>query len=369
MTRGTAGIIAALAAFALIFSGAAFADVGYYVNRGSAPFPEAEDGEPDIRMAAEEVTITLRDHYVDVEATFDFVNDGEEGRTVGMYFPLNVGTLELTAEAAKVYHDPEIDSYGYDLPPDRVKSSFKALVDGVPAGVKLRDLYCDSDGFFDEVYGNAVWEVSFEPGETKKVDCSYSCYYSSGYIPYSSGGFFYILYTGTGWKGPIGRGIVMIRPGDGFDWRRPLSARGVAMPPMRIYDDRIEWRFDNFEPVTPEIESYTGLGTGSGVTVSAPPTREYLPEDTPPDSGTIIAHAVEDVPLYKKPSVSAEPADGWGFIAEGDMAEVLERRGEWYRVKYVYGDGGTVEGWARWYEYDEKAGEGRYSLDGLSLCY
>jgi hypothetical protein len=360
--------ITLLAASALVYAAAAFADVGYYINKGRAPYPEAEEGEPEIRMAAEEVTITIHDHNVNVEAKFDFVNDGDEPRTVGMYFPLNVGTLQLTPEAAEIIHNPKEYEYTYDVTAEDVTSSFRVGVDGVTVDHELRDIYCDSDGFFDEVSGNAVWELAFEAGETKRLECSYDCYYGASYMPRGCREYFYIVYTGADWKGPIGQGVITIRPGEGFDWNRPLYARGVAMPPMRVDDDRVEWRFDDFEPVTPEVESYSDLGDGSGVEVVVPFTRDsYAGEGPPPEGyGVIRGDAVEDLPLYREPSDSAEPADGWGFIAEGNSAEIVERRGEWYRVKGVYGDGTTAKGWTRWYEYDEGTGEERFFFESIT---
>jgi hypothetical protein len=365
MTRGVPGTLAALTAVALACAAGAFGDVGYYVNKGRAPYPEAEEGEPEIRMAAEEVTITLYDDHVDVAATFDFANDGEGDRTVGMYFPLNVGTLQLTDEAAEIIHNPEEYNYTYDVTADQVTSSFRVEVDGDAVTYDLRDLYCDSDGFFDEVTANATWEVTFGAGEVKRVACSYSCYYGAAFMPSGCREYFYIVYTGGDWKGPIGRGVITIRPGEGFDWSRPLYARGVAMPPMRVYDDRIEWCFDDFEPVTPEIESYSDLGTGSGVEVVVPVTRgAYAGEGAPPEGyGIVRGDAAVDLPLHRKPSVDSELADGPGFIAEGWSAEIRERRGEWYRVKYEYGNAATAEGWARWYEYDDEAGEEKFFFE------
>jgi len=368
VTKPFALKIAGLTAVALLCAAGAFADVGYYINKGRAPFPEAEEGEPEIRMAAEDVTLTLRDHYVDVAATFDFVNDGDAPRAVGMYFPLNVGTLQLTAEAAERIHNPKEYGYTYDVTAEDVTSSFRVEVDGVPLAHELRDIYCDSDGSFDEVTGKTTWEVAFEAGETKRVACSYSSYYGASYMPRGCREYFYIVYTGAAWKGPIGRGVIAIKPGEDFDWTRPFYARGVAMPPMRVYDDRIEWRFEDFEPVTPELESYSDLGTGSGVEVVVPITRDsYAGEGTPPEGyGVVRGEAGEaDVPLFRKPSTDSERADGPGFIAEGWSAEILARRGEWYRLKYAYGDGEVVEGWARWYEFDEETGEERYPFENI----
>jgi hypothetical protein len=343
------------------------ADVGWYINKGRAPEPTADAGEPDIRMAAEAVDIVLHDEGVEVSGAFEFANDSDEARTVEMYFPLNVGTLELTPETAEAITGT--DFYGEELKADDVTAKFGLRVGGADAPYELTDIYYDTDGEASELTGNAVWTVDFAPGGTKTVECGYYCDYGTEHISAGCREFFYAVYTGGAWKGPIGEGKITIRPCPHFDWEQPVLFQAVEMPPMQVYDDRIEWAFADFEPTEPEYESYTNLGDGSGIEIIVP-RPDALPDDEKSAyEGPTATIWNEDVLLYKEiPRREGDP-EVITEIPSDSLITLLKRKGSWFYAKYnpTGAPGGSVEGWFPWYEHDPVSGKETYRVTNISV--
>lgn len=345
----------------------ATADVGWYINKGRAPEPTDETGEPDIRMAAEAVDIVLHDVGVELFGVFEFVSDSEETRAVEMYFPLNVGTLELTPETAEAIAGTDL--YGEELKAGDVTAKFGLRVNGSDAPYEVTDIYYETDGDASELTGNTVWTLDFAASEAKTIECGYYCDYGTQTAPAGCREFFYVVYTGGHWKGPIGEGRITIRPCPHFDWEKPILFRAVEMPPMQVYDDRIEWAFADFEPTEPEYESYTNLGDGSGIEIIVP-WPDALPEDKKSTyEGPTASIGDEDAVLYKElpsgegdPEVIAEiPSDSW--------VTLLKRKGVWFYVKYnpTGAPDEGVEGWFPWYEYDPVSGKGTYKVANISV--
>jgi hypothetical protein len=356
-----------LALTILTFASSASADVGWYINKGRAPEPTAEAGEPDIRMAAETVDIVLHDDGVDVSGTFEFVNDSDEARTVEMYFPLNVGTLELTPETAELMAGT--DYYGEELTADDVAAKFDLRVEGSGASYEVTDIYYDTDGEVVELTGNAIWTLEFAAGDAKTVDCDYYCDYGTEHIAAGCHEFFYIVYTGGAWKGPIGEGRITVRPCPDFDWERPVLFEAVEMPPIDVYDDRLEWVFTDFEPNEPEYESYTSLGDGSGIEIVIP-WPDMLPDEMAAEyEGPMANIGDEDVLLYKElPRREGDPV-AVAKLPSDSSVTLLKRKGAWFYAKYNPTgalDGG-VEGWFTWYKYDPVSGKDTYTIAYISV--
>lgn len=345
----------------------ASADVGWYINKGRAPEPAAETGEPDIRMAAEAVDIVLHDEGVEAFGAFEFVNDSGETRTVEMYFPLNVGTLELTPETAEAMAGT--GSYGEELKADDVAAKFGLRVGGAEAPYELTDIYYDTDGETSELTGNAVWTVSFAAGETKTVECGYYCDYGTEHVSAGCREFFYVVYTGGAWKGPIGEGRITIHPCPHYDWEKPILPRSYEMPPMQVFDDRIEWTFADFEPTEPEYESYTDLSDGSGIEIIVP-WPDALPEDKKSTyEGPTATIGDEDALLYKEIPRREGNHEITAEIPSGSVVTLLKRKSDWFLARYnpTGAPDEGVEGWFPWYEYDPASGEETYRVTSISV--
>jgi hypothetical protein len=262
--------------------------------------------------------------------------------------------------------------YGFELEGSDVSARFDVEVDGDHIKYEVGNVYYDSDGWTEELTGNAVWTTTFAPGEKKTVTVLYYCNYGTQGAPSGCGEFYYVLYTGAPWKGPIGEGRITVKPGDDFDWTMPILPRTMDMPPLSVYDDRLEWTFEDFEPAAPDYQEGVKIGiwNGSAIEIVVPRGKEVLPDNMKAGyegpTGTIGDEAVN---LYEEPQVIGIIRQGLEKIPENSLVTLLERRGKWYYVKYDETDGFSegIKGWLRWHEYDDKTNEERYNIVEITV--
>ncbi|MCP4230646.1 MAG: SH3 domain-containing protein [bacterium] len=320
---------------------------------------------PSIRMAAENVDIILHDDNAEVKAIFEFENTGA-ACSVEMVFPLDgvlhpVGGWETLN---KKY--PDVDWYYSEtdlrLSEDEVTTDFKVGLDDSSVDYSLVELRPSGAS---TMRGYASWPVNFAAGEERVVECSYTSDYGGGGGMLLYYDFDYFLYTGSSWKGSIGYGTITVRPGSGFrdGWRsRFLLYESGDLPPAADYSDRVVWEFTDFEPSgsennpTSSINVYLiresviedgYLGSGMGI------------EEGPGDPGRIIAAG--GINFRTEPDNTSARVPGHEFLPEGEPVAVLERDGDWYRIR----TNGGFEGWVRWRYVDPDTGkENRY----IELC-
>lgn len=335
----------------------ASADVGYFINKGQPPRPAGDEGEPDIRMAAEAVDIILHPGGVDVDGVFEFVNDSDEPREVGMFFPLNVGTLELTDKAREKLEKDEFYGFGLGLEGKDVTARFGLEIDGEAVSYEVTGIYYDTDGSTEELTGNAVWTAGFAPGERKTVTVSYYCDYGTEGMVFGCREFYYVLYTGAPWKGPIGEGRITIKPGDDFDWAQPILPRTMDMPPLSVYDDRLEWTFKDFEPSAPDTEKGVKYGIWNGSAIEIVVPRSGVVAD---DTKIVGVARGKRVYIYENhpDDIGDRKNRQIGEISPINEFTIFERRGSWYRVYYGKAMGGDgLSGWIRWVKNEEETNE------------
>ena len=141
------------------------------------------------------------------------------------------------------------------------------------------------------------------------------------------------------------------------------------MPPIEVYDDRLEWVFTDFEPTEPEYESYTSLGDGSGIEIIVPWLGVLTEEMAADYEGPAANIGDEDVFLYKElPRREGDPV----IIAEipsDSLVTLLKREGAWFYAKYnpTGAPDDSVEGWFPWYEYDPVSGKETYKVANISV--
>ena len=278
---------------------------------------------------------------------------------------MNVGTLELTDETRKKLKDGDI--YGFELEGSDVTALFALSVNGKEADYEIKHVYYDSDGYTEELTGSAVWTTQFGPGKKKTVTVLYHCDYGTQGAPSGTGEFYYVLYTGAPWKGPIGEGRITIKPGPNFDWAQPILPRTMDMPPLTVYEDRLEWVFSDFEPSAPEFKEGVkyGIWNGSAIEIIVPRGKESLPED-------MRASYVGPIGTTGNFTVSLLDAHPYGAVKPHFIAEIppntfltlLERLGEWYYVNYDepgdLDDG--IKGWIRWVKNEEETNEQVFNI-------
>jgi hypothetical protein len=422
----------------LLVASAALGDAGYLgsITSGASPI----GAHPSIAMTAEEVVIELRREHVDYEdwsadvysatvtADFLFTNTGGAD-TVYMYIPHSV----LTVFVSYLYDAEEMET---PLENPRV------LVDGEPVEVRKVCLGAfdseymgdvtwdefagytgalfaekpDEGGPFyftryftdtEEDWGGkithpagavlAYWEVPFAPGETKLVE------YVQDYAMTSDYGekvfrLTYPLFTGAGWSGAIGEGVVSVVAGEGCDWDDLLYYVGLHLPlPVEEEGYRVDvldaiadhpdfgkgelanydgekypralvWNFADYEPYPGRLDSYAlypdvgDIGNTQYMLHDEFEAGEVESYSNPWDYSMIYLYlgrfaptyylCVNEagVPLYDAPG--GEPLDvGVGFT---HGAEILEQDGNWAKLAWSdWETGGEGVGWANLLPLDD----------------
>ena len=165
------------------------ADDAYWSAVGSV---ENFGKSKDIRMLSEDVQITLHPAYMHVRATFNFKNDGR-AQKVTTAFP------ELMVDYSARKDDAPMSI-----------THFKCWVDGNPVPVARKKAPLLNISEYSNV--SAVWlkQVSFPSHGRRQVVCEYDsrCSLERQYVDA-----YYVLRTGSTWKGPIGDCRVHV------DWR------------------------------------------------------------------------------------------------------------------------------------------------------
>ncbi len=423
----------------LFIAAAALGDAGYLgsVTSGASPI----GGHSGIAMTAEDVVLELQRRHVDYEdwsadlydatvtADFLFTNTGDAD-TVYMYIPHAVRTVFVSY----LYEAEDMDT---PLENPRV------LVDGEPVEVRkvclgafdpefLGDMTWDEfaeltrplfdeepkagEPFYftryfvegDEEWGGkithpaeavlAYWEVPFAPRESRLVE------YVQDYAMTSDYGenvfrLTYPLFTGAGWSGAIGEGVVSVVGDEGCDWNDllyyvglhlPLPAEeegyrldvldGIAGHPafdecnLAKYDGEkfshaMVWSFSDYEPYPGQLNSYAlypdigDIGNYQYMLYGDFEAGDVEAYDNPWDYSMIYLYLgrfepsyylcvdTDGVPLFDSPG--GEPLGE--AVAFTRSAEILGREGNWVNVRSSDWETGTdVEGWANLLPLDDK---------------
>lgn len=141
-----------------------------------------------VRMVSETVEIRLYDGVMRVKAQFTFRNEGP-AHTERMAFPEEGWGLQFNRFGGKAR-----------LPIRKIASK----VDGQPVPLRRQKVKPDEDGEYA-----AVWlkDVLFAKGQTRSVEVDYSA------LNGDRGDYVYNIYrlkTGATWKGPIGKGTIVV---------------------------------------------------------------------------------------------------------------------------------------------------------------
>jgi|GEM_PF-1055851 len=421
----------------LSLAAAALGDAGYLgsVSSGTSPI----GGHPEIVMTAEQVVIELQRRHVDYEdwsadlydatvtADFLFTNTGDAD-TVYMYIPKGVRTVFVSY----LYEAEDMDT---PLENPRV------LVDGEPVEVRkvcvgafdpeyMGDMTWDAfaeltrplfdeepkegEPFYftryfvegDEEWGGeithpaeavlAYWEVPFAEGESKLVE------YVQGYSMTSDYGekvfrLTYPLFTGAGWSGAIGEGVVSVVGGEGCDWGDLLYYVGLHLPlPEEIdkyrpdipdpivdhpdfgkcglarydgeqYAQALVWEFTDYEPWPGQLNCsalYPDIGDVGNyqyMRYDDFETGNAEAYDNPWDYSMIYLYLGRFAPSYYLCiNAAGAPLHDSPFggplgeaVAFTRSAEILEREGNWVKVRSSDWETGTeVEGWVNLWQLD-----------------
>jgi len=444
--------------FALIcvISGFVLSDAGFLGSPIQNPSPAIFTTEhPSIEMVSEDVLIELHSNfdkalenadnerrvYADITARFVFKNTGDK-TVVSMYIPLALMTIFVS----KIYLEPNevrdmIDVYVdgnkviveplytgiYDsnflketgLSWKKFSKEIKAINKTEPKDgefihfrnyffVSTDDISLETEPYYDALALSASWSVSFNKGETKIIECSYICDFTSDYS-YNTFRFTYPLFTGASWKDSIGSGRIVVVPSNDFNWNDIKYYIGLYLPEpevtenycyqmmskfdgdsenmkgilskydSRTFKDSIVFTFDNLEPVVsklswlsyyPDIEvshesipesmdeisgeHKEGDDVGSGAKEGFIGTMIYIyvSRDFMPDPYYIASPS--GIPVYESPEGKGK-LTMVDILSYGTGLDIIEDRGDWIKVSYIQPNGEKNEGvWIKRSAKDER---------------
>jgi len=393
-------IILPFAIISLIFTGIIFSDAGYY-DLLYGPINTSQGEHPTIIMESENVIIEPDYNGAKIEAEFVFYNDGP-ATEVTMFFPISQsgdsGPGMLTED---MNPDEDIDEindllyshYGvnYDNPYKEEifndsDTNFQVKVNEVEFPSEyIREKKLE-DGFLTEKIFTR-WNVKFAKGEKKTVSYSFKADYYMQKLGYGTPVILYILSSGSGWKGPIGKGTITIHRSlskfnaplffisptaefypyniDNTTWGYFTELTSIGdIPPaeVSVSDDieEITWRFSNYEPdsktvlmiyvgIIPEnmiLNNFGMLNTfeiNELFSVLGLERSKFFPGITLKDEQS----------FRTEPSISADPVSGRPQLNKGEIFNIIGARGEWWNIELKDG----TEGWIRWRFIDPGTGE------------
>jgi hypothetical protein len=218
------------------------------VRADIAPQPEfgqslASKTPTRVAMTEEEVTITLLPEKALVRAVFRLENTGEETA-------LTVGFPDVVSGGPVV--EPGVGPWSFPRLRD-----FRAPVDGKPVvhrwsrPEKAEDDRTDpprieEDGP-DPVGNWIVWDMTFAAAAKRTVTVDYWVPYRHAYVPKLLGDrpFTYVLKTGAGWHGSIGKAVIDVRLAEGVT-RKHLAS--IAPAGWRETEKGLRWELTDLEP-------------------------------------------------------------------------------------------------------------------------
>jgi hypothetical protein len=221
------------------------------VSADVAPPAQPPGSDPEatqqtmVQMAGEQVILEIQDlglpseaHWGDcttrahVTASFMMINQGESTETMAVRFPLM---------------DPQGQGNGFgDWP---LITDFTLKINGVSASTFLQTSANPWNKYDLEAppIPWAAFNVTFPPGETVLLEGEYTIN-AMGYLPIE--GYYYLLETGAGWYGQIGKGDIILR------MPYPVTAQNVFLDdPEKVFSDKTYFsgndyiiHFENLEP-------------------------------------------------------------------------------------------------------------------------
>lgn len=221
------------------------------VSADVAPPAQPPGSDPEatqqtmVQMAGEQVILEIQDlglpseaHWGDcttrahVTASFTMINQGVAPETIAVRFPLM---------------DPQGQGNGFGDWPQI--TDFKIKINGVSASTFLQTSANPWNKYDPEAppIPWAAFYVTFPPRETVILEGEYTIN-AMGYLPIE--GYYYLLETGAGWYGQIGKGDIILR------MPYTVTAQNVFLDdPERVFSDKWHFsgkdyiiHFENLEP-------------------------------------------------------------------------------------------------------------------------
>jgi hypothetical protein len=216
----------------LALPGEARADIAPPINPPGSNLQPGEEST-QVRMVAEKVILDVTDDGQEqglgrarVNADFSMSNLGSEEETMQVRFPISANNgwgeyPEITGVVVKV--DGKI----------------------VPTSI----VSYNDPNYSSDLVPWVEFGVTFPPGVDVAISVAYDLQ-GSGYYPYTA--FYYLLETGAGWKGTIGRAEIILRlpyEANALDVVQDFQIGWAKTNRGAIFDgSEVRWLFQDFEP-------------------------------------------------------------------------------------------------------------------------
>ena len=202
------------------------------------------DESTQVRMAAETVTLTISENPADPQTAI--------ARTDAVFTMRNLGSTEERMQVRFPLSFFNGNSDGFGRFPEIASIAVKVDGKSVPTRRENQPFVNNESSFEerDEVPW-AVFDVTFPPNQDVIIEVTYDVN-GFGYYPYQA--FKYILETGAGWNGTIGKADVIVRmPYEISEQNLDLTGQaghGESTPGGVRSGNEIHWTFEDFEPTT-----------------------------------------------------------------------------------------------------------------------
>jgi hypothetical protein len=196
--------------------------------------------ETQVQMRAERIVITVSALQPASTNSMNLVGDYVHAQVDGWFQMRNTGKAAESMQVRFPLADPSGMGNGFGAYPEVL--NFQAWVDGQIASSSVITLPNPQDERQPALRW-AAFDVTFPVTRNVMISVSYSIS-PTGYVPEAQ--FAYVLSTGAGWKGPIGKVDIILR------LPYPATAENVLLDDSirggRIVQGEVRWRWNNLEP-------------------------------------------------------------------------------------------------------------------------
>ncbi|MBK7409792.1 MAG: hypothetical protein IPL49_21265 [Saprospirales bacterium] len=202
-------------------------------------YPEDSLSFQQIQMVQEQVKIQLYQGFAVVKGVYQMHNPTADTLFMRVGYPINASYAP---------------SNGYRLTQVRFDDLYdlRVLVRGKPVQVALSEVEVNAPGL--DAGGNwYVWESRFNPGEITTLEVNFvvntnDASVLEGYNKGHYNAFIYLLESGSTWKQPIGKGVIMIQLMDGLTIQDIHGLIPAGRFQVNEEANLLMWNFDQLTP-------------------------------------------------------------------------------------------------------------------------
>ncbi len=231
--------IAGAMAAALLMAGRVLADAAPPELPPGSPI--GAGGQPQVEMPHDRVVLEVMTRTMTAE-DFGIVSDAAWAEVSAQFFMRNTGQADEQMQVRFPLADPYGMGAYYEGYP--VVVGFQVWVDGVqkPTTVitSINPLYDDWPAL-----RWAAWDTAFPAGQEVVISATYRIS-PTGYFPEAR--FSYVMSTGAGWKGPIGKADMAVRLPYKATSENVVLGKDKTTPRAKLSGNEIRWLFTNLEP-------------------------------------------------------------------------------------------------------------------------